>query len=240
MNDTQSALKEIRAALERDSRINIHKNPISLNFEGDTLVAEGEVGSIAAKRLALKAIASFAVRQVEDRLHVAPAERREDGAIRDSLIAAFTGDSSFHNCTVAIWNKSHFDPVNDARAETPCFLNIVAEDGVVSLTGEVISLSHKRLAKLMAWWVPGVCDVVDYLKVVPPEEDTDDEITDAIRLALAKDPLVHAEQIRVSTRGGVVTLEGVVREQTERQMAEDDVWYLSDVDSVNNQIQVQG
>lgn len=239
MNDTQSALKEIRAALERDSRINIHKNPISINFDGETLVLEGEVSSIAAKRLALKSVAEFAVRQVEDRLHVTPAERREDGTIRDSLIASFTRDSSFHNCTVAIWNKSHFEAINDARAETPCFVNLLVDHGVVTLSGEVISLSHKRLAKLMAWWVPGVCDVVDYLKVVPHEEDTDDEITDAIRLALTKDPLVHAEQIRVSTRGRVVTLEGVVREETERQMAEDDVWYLSDVDSVNNYIQVQ-
>lgn len=240
MNDNQSALKEMRAALERDSRINIHKNPISLYFDGDTLVVEGEVSTIAAKRLALKTIAGFAARQVDDRLHVLPAERREDGAIRDSLIASFSGDSSFHNCTVAIWNKSNFEAVNNARTETPCFVNILVDSGVVTLSGEVISLSHKRLAKLMAWWVPGVCDVIDYLKVVPPEEDNDDEITDAIHLALTKDPLVHADQIRVSTRGRVVTLEGVVREETEKQMAEDDVWYLSDVESVNNNIQVQG
>ena len=48
-------------------------------------------------------------------------------------------------------------------------------DGVVTLNGRVQSLSHKRLAGVLAWWVPGTRNVVNGLDVQPPEEDTDDE-----------------------------------------------------------------
>jgi osmotically-inducible protein OsmY len=80
--------------------------------------------------------------------------------------------------------------------------------------------------------------VVNELEVTPAEQDTDAEINDAVNLVLDKDPLVHNGQIHASTDHGVVTLEGLVREPQERQMAENDVWYLSGVRGVLNQIQV--
>jgi osmotically-inducible protein OsmY len=112
-------------------------------------------------------------------------------------------------------------------------------DGVVTLAGRVISLSHKRLAGVLAWWVPGCRDVVNRLEVAPPEQDNDDEIGDALRLALEKDPLVHADQIRVSVRNRVVTLEGYVVTKEEMKMAEWDAWYLFGVEEVVNNIEVQ-
>jgi osmotically-inducible protein OsmY len=73
-------------------------------------------------------------------------------------------------------------------------------DGVVTLNGDVPSLSHKRLAGALAWWVPGCRDVVNGLEEVPPEEDNDDELTDAVRLVLEKNPFVNATKIRVHSR----------------------------------------
>lgn len=69
---------------------------------------------------------------------------------------------------------------------------------------------------------------------VPVQDDTDDEITDAVRLVLQKNPFVEASQIAVSTRNCVVTLEGSVRNHTEQQMAECDAWYVFGVDKVIN------
>jgi len=40
-----------------------------------------------------------------------------------------------------------------------------------------------------------VRDVVNGVEVVPPEEDDDGEITDAVRIALEKDPLVDAGEV---------------------------------------------
>src|SRR5690606_21475114 len=95
-------------------------------------------------------------------------------------------------------------------------------DGMVTLDGAVPSLSHKRLAGVLARWVPGSRDVINGLGVEPPGEDSDDEITDAVRLVLEKDRFVRADQICVRTRQRVVTLEGVVPNDSIREMAEFD------------------
>jgi osmotically-inducible protein OsmY len=87
--------------------------------------------------------------------------------------------------------------------------------------------------------VPGSRDVINGLEVVPVQDDTDDEITDAVRIVLKKNPFVDASQINVSTRNCVVILTGLVRNQTERQLAECDVWYVFGVDQVSNQLTVR-
>ncbi len=102
------------------------------------------------------------------------------------------------------------------------------------LNGRMGSLCHKRLAGVLAWWVPGSRDVVNGLEVVPPEEDSDDEVIDAVRLVLEKDPFIRADQIRVSCRDYRVTLEGLVPKPLEREMAEADAWYVFCVSDVIN------
>jgi osmotically-inducible protein OsmY len=87
--------------------------------------------------------------------------------------------------------------------------------------------------------VPGSRDVVNGLGVTPPEEDNEDAVTDAVRIALEKDPFVNAEQIRVATRASVVTLSGLVPSESEREMAEFDAWYVFGVDRVVNRIEAR-
>jgi osmotically-inducible protein OsmY len=125
-----------------------------------------------------------------------------------------------------------------ARGEPDAFLDGAVEEGVVTLNGQVPSLSHKRLAGILAWWIPGTRDVVNGIEVVPDEIDSDDEITDAVRLAFEKDRLVDESQIRVRTRGRVVTLEGAVGTSEIREMAELDAWYVFGVDGVVNRLEV--
>jgi osmotically-inducible protein OsmY len=117
---------------------------------------------------------------------------------------------------------------------------VEVSDGVVVLNGAVPSLSAKRLAGVLAWWVPGSRDVVNGIEVVPPEEDNDDELVDAIRLVLEKDPFVNAAQIRVTCRNYAVTLEGIVKGEAQREMAEADCWFVFDVDRVTNLLLVEG
>lgn len=87
-------------------------------------------------------------------------------------------------------------------------IEVAVDKGVVTLNGQVASLSQKRMAGVLAWWVPGSRDVINGLEISPPEEDNDDEVIDGIRLALEKDPFVNATQIRVRCRDYAVTLEG--------------------------------
>ena len=76
------------------------------------------------------------------------------------------------------------------------------------------------------------------LEVDPPEEDTDDEITDVVRMVLEKDPLVHASQLRVGTAGGVVEMRGLVASDEERRLAVLDAWYVPGVWEVADRIEV--
>lgn len=242
MNNGNSTLKTVQAALEREPRINMHRWPIRLGVTDDhALVLEGEVDSLAAKKRALEiAGAAPEVRGVVDRLHVAPAERKGDGAILDSLKGMLLGSRELQNCTLRVMKKGQDVTLQEAEGQDASG-DILASvtDGVITLDGWVISLSHKRLAGVLAWWVPGCRDVVDALEVLPPEEDNDDEVSDALSLVLEMDPMIpHPEQIRVQTRNYVVTLDGLVGSETERSRAEQDAWCLFAVDRVVNQLTV--
>lgn len=240
MPDKDSVLKTVRAAFERERRINLHRYPIQMDFCDGVLTLEGEVEHIAAKKLAMElAIVVPGVSGIVDRLHVEPAERVGDGAILDAVRNALLQESALESCTIRVRSKGRVETVRESRFEPHGVIEVSVTDGVVLLDDHVTNLAQKRLAGVLAWWVPGSRDVVNGLEVTPPEDDRDDEVTDAVRIALEKDPFLNADQIRVSTRNDVVTLEGVVRTETQKQMAEHDAWYVFGVDNVINRLDVQ-
>ena len=131
--------------------------------------------------------------------------------------------------------KGDLEPVRDPPNATGT-IDIRVEDGVVTLDGDVIGLAQKRLAGALAWWVPGSRDIINGLGVTPPEADSDFEIADAVRLLLEKDPFVNADQLRVSVRDAVVTIDGLVPTEAERDVAEHDAWYVFGVEDVVNRV----
>jgi len=50
---------------------------------------------------------------------------------------------------------------------------------------------------------------------------------------------VDASQIRVGVRHTIVQLKGLVRTESERNIAENDAWYVFGVDEVVNEIEVR-
>lgn len=242
MSFMETVLKQVRAALEREPRINLHRHPIRMELSEDgILTLQGEVGSVAAKKLALTLASAVAgIRGMVDRLRLLPTERRGDGAIRDSLCGFLLREPALLNCTLRARVKGASESLQEVVDNPSGTIEVSVEDGVVALSGEVISLSHKRLAGLLAWWTPGCRDVVNGLKVVPSEQDDDDEVADALRLAWEKDPLLaDVDQLRASVRNYVVTLDGIVPRETEKQAAELDAWCLFGVDRVINRIEVR-
>ena len=242
MKNGNPILRSLRAAFEREPLINLHRWPIQLDMTDDNaLLLEGETGSLAAKKRALEIAGAIPeVRGVVDRLHVAPVERKGDGAILDTLQSLLLEARDLKNCTLRVMRKGQALTLQEARSEDASG-DILAsvKDGVVTLDGWVISLSHKRLAGVLAWWVPGCRDVLDALEVLPPEQDNDDEVSEALSLVLEMDPMIpHPGQIRVRTDHRVVTLEGVVGSQTESDRAEQDAWCLFAVDRVINRLAV--
>ncbi len=207
----------MKAALTEQLHIDLRSHQIHLSMDGGDMVLEGVVETIACKKRALlTAMGLEGVSGVIDRLKVRPSSTMSDDEI-----------------------KKHFD---DAVCAEPTFrgMEIRAEvdGGVIDLEGVAPSLCHKRLAGVMAWWVPGSADVINSLDVSPPEEDNDDEITEALRLVLEKDGLVNAGELSVATRSWVVTLRGVAGSEAEKDAAEDDAWYVWGVNDVVNEIRV--
>ncbi len=240
MTDKERILKAVRAAFERERRINLHRYPIKMDYNEGTLTLEGEVENIAAKKLAMElAVAVPGVDGIVDRLHVEPAERRTDGAILDAVRDALLQESALESCTIQIKSKGKVETVRESRYQPHGVIQVSVTDGVVLLDDHVTNLAQKRLAGVLVWWVPGSRDVINGMEVVPPEEDNDDEVTDAVRMVLEKDPFLNADQIRVRTRDDVVTLDGLVRTETQKQMAENDAWYVFGVDRVVNHLQVR-
>jgi len=232
-------IKQVRAALERETRINPHLHPIKIRLDGDVLVLEGELHDIAAKKLALELAAAVSgVRGIIDRLRLAPGERKGDGAIRDAVVKFILGAPMLRNCEVRVEHKGRVDILRRVDTDAAGNIEISVQDGVITLDGEVGSLSHKRIAGVFAWWAPGRRDVVNGLEVVPPQADSDAEIEEALRLVLETDPLLHPDQMRISSRNSVVTLEGHVVTDEAKKTAELDAWYLFGVDKVVNKLQI--
>ncbi|GAB4480476.1 MAG: hypothetical protein OHK0044_28450 [Burkholderiaceae bacterium] len=233
-------IKKVRALLEAEPRVNLHRDPIDIDVVEDAVVLEGEVDDIAAKKLALELAASVpGPRGIVDRLHVRPVQRRGDGAIRDALCEALLALAELKNCAIRVRVKGDVETLRQAPADGAGEIEVAVEDGVVTLEGSVISLSHKRIAGVLAWWTPGCRDVVNSLGVSPPEEDTDDEVADALRLVFEIDPALDPDGIVARVRNGVVTLEGHVRSEAERRRAEFGAWALFAVDRVVNKLEVR-
>lgn len=234
--------KEVKAALEVDPRVDLHRFPINVVNDGNGgLRLEGEVETIAAKRVALSLARRVSgMEQVIDALRLVPAEPRGDGEIRDAFARGLLQQPELRNLTLRQHNKGREELVQEAHDDWPSGeIAFGVADGELTLEGKVISLSHKRMIEAIAWWTPGCRGVVNRLSVEPAEDDNDDELADAIRLVFEMDPLVHADQIGIRAQGGVVTLGGVLHRDEERRMAEMDAWSVWGVADVRNEIQVQ-
>ena len=237
MEAKDRVLKELRAALEHERRINLHRYPIKLRMIDDDLVLEGEVENIAAKKLALEfAGAAHSIHRIVDRLRVAPAAPMGDAEIRDHVCRALLQEPALTASAIRMKSRDQAVTIREPESEPAGEIVVGVDDGVVILNGQVQSLSHKRLAGVLAWWVPGSRDVINGLEEVPPQQDNDDEVADAVRLVLEKDPFVRADQISVHVRNYVVTLDGLVPDEKVKEMTEFDVWYVFGVDRVVNRL----
>ena len=240
MSNERHILDTVAAALERETMVNLHAFPLMLEFDNGVLTMEGEVEHIMAKKRALEVAAALpGVGRIVDRLRLIANGRMQDGEIRDHVCNALLAENLLGSCAIWAIVKGKPEVVRETDQGMEGSIDVEVNDGVVVLNGAVPSLSAKRLAGVLAWWVPGSRDVINGIEVSPPEEDNDDEVTDAVRLVLEKDPFVNADQLRVGVRNAVVALDGIVPTKHERDMAEHDAWYVFGVEDVINRLEVE-
>jgi osmotically-inducible protein OsmY len=239
--DTLKLLAKVRATLRSEPSLGalFHASELAIGADG-VLVLSGVVESVKAKKLALERVAALAgIVGIADRLHVKPATHMSDKEIRVHMRNMLMEEASFKDLELGEIGNGQRKLVQGTPAEPRGGIDFEVKDGIVTLNGRVPTLITKRLAGVMAWWVPGVRDVVNGIAVEPPEDDGPDVIAEAVRVVLEKDPFVDATKVRVGVRNTVVRLDGFVPTGTEKEAAERDAWCTFGVDNVINKIEVR-
>jgi osmotically-inducible protein OsmY len=119
-------------------------------------------------------------------------------------------------------------------------IGVVANSGVITLTGQVESYAVKRAAETASRRVRGVLAVADEIEVQVPFERVrgDDQIAAAVLDRFAWDVAVPHDCVQVVVDQGWVTLTGEVSWNYQRKAAEQDVQRLHGVTGVSNDIAI--
>lgn len=118
-------------------------------------------------------------------------------------------------------------------------VNVAVDDGVVTLSGTVENFSAKEAAAADAWSVTGVVDVVNNIEVDAESPGSDaGDISRSVENVLEWNAEIDASDIRITTIGGIVTIEGTVESYWKKVRAEDLASDVTGVVEVQNRLAV--
>ena len=138
-------------ALRADSRVDV--NEIDVGTANGMVFLHGLVDGAAERRAALEAVATVVGPDaIEDRLSLRNYVERTDEQLGAAVRQAMIRDTAL-----------------DARA-----VKVHAQDGVVILEGRAINHAQKTALENIAWWTPGVTDVIDQMQVEDVSEPPDE------------------------------------------------------------------
>ena len=232
------ALAEVREALQSVPRMNGAGAPLALSIADGALIIKGEVPDVAVKRRALDAAVSVeAVGDIVDRLTVAPTEIMGDRQIRDHFRDVLYREPGFADFMLIAVDRGS-PTVLRRPVEAAGRIEYDVDRGIVTLDGSVPSVEHKRLAGVLAWWVPGRRDVVNAITVEDGDGQAAGTLADWVKDILDRDDRLDAAAIEVVAQNGAVRLFGRVASERDRNQAEFDAWYVDGVDRVVNDIDI--
>ncbi|MBI2497394.1 MAG: BON domain-containing protein [Opitutae bacterium] len=118
-------------------------------------------------------------------------------------------------------------------------VGVKAREGVVTLTGTVTDSDHAVLAENTVRDLPGVVQVDNQIKVVPPApEHSDGWIATKVRTTLLLKGNVSAVDTSVAVKDGVVTLTGTAANPAQKELTTAYVQEIEGVVSVDNRLTV--
>lgn len=162
----------------------------------------GTVSNLLARERAASIAQSVKnVRSVINEIEVMPVDRA-DSAMRDDVTTAFVTD-----------------PITESWE-----IDVMVNDGKVTLTGMVDNWAEKRFAERLARGVKGVSEIENNISVSYDTTRPDSEIMAEVEGALEWDPYVDHHLIDVSVDNGKVMLSGTVGSAAEKTRARSDAW----------------
>jgi osmotically-inducible protein OsmY len=115
-------------------------------------------------------------------------------------------------------------------------IKVTVETGRITLEGEVDWQFQRSAAEGAILHLTGVKGVTNQITIKPKVAPT--EVKEKIEAALKRNAILDANQIKVQTDGGKVTLSGSVRSWAEREEAESAAWAAPGVNEVKDLIAV--
>ncbi len=232
---------DVRPVLRNDSKLRndivyaftldpaVEATEIAVDVDTGVVTLTGTVDSWAEKRLATRVTKGIkGVKEIRNNMVVDFQEARSDDEIREEIVRRLELDPRIYSSLV----------------------EVKVTDGKVALSGMLGTAVDKSAAHAAAW-VNGVEEVnsdgIEVSWMARDELDrnqrilprTDDQIREAVVLALTHDPRTAAYAIDVEVDDGVVTLSGTVRTLKARRAAGRDARNTVGAMSVENDLDVE-
>ncbi len=120
-------------------------------------------------------------------------------------------------------------------------IGVTADNGMVTLLGQVDRIAQKRIAYVAASRVKGVKAVAEDLKVKLAVDTAydDDDIAVAALECLSSNVSIPKDAVKASAEDGWVTLAGEVGRQCQKEAAEHDIRALMGVEGIVNRITIE-
>jgi osmotically-inducible protein OsmY len=186
---------------------------IAVSASDGKITLRGTVGSLYQKREAKKAAQRvYGVTSVDNQLQVRLLndQRRSDAELRGDVLQALMLDSL-----------------------VPTTVDAKVEDGFVTLSGTADWQYQRDEAEFVAENIAGALDVLDEIELKPSTPSAGDT-KDSIKKAFKRNAAFDADDLRVSTDNGTVTIEGTVSSWAEHDEAIDAAWAAPGVTSVRD------
>lgn len=205
----------VKGALMEDPRVLDFE--IASTTEEGVVTLSGFVDNLAAKTYAVREVKKInGVKAVIDKLMVEPSFR-SDTDIAHAVRRRILSSSSIKTQGITVSSK----------------------DGVVVLSGTVDSYSEEQQAKLLASEVGGVKEVKNNITTKWSMIRPDAEIKGDVEASLHRDVYLSGMPISVNVENGVVTLSGHVGNAYEKDRAEDDAHWVSNVLEIKNNLSIE-
>jgi osmotically-inducible protein OsmY len=194
----------------------VDSEAVAVSVDDGAVTLRGTVGSFREKREAKSAAERvYGVTSVENELQVRLMNdsKRSDADLRGDVLQALMLDTI-----------------------VPTTVDAKIEDGFVTLTGTAQWQYQRDEAEFIAANILGVIDVWDEIALTETPDAGD--VKHAIKSAFKRNAKLDADDLKVETSNGTVTLNGVVGSWSEHDEAIDAAWAAPGVRSVEDKILV--